>query len=599
MSNTSRLQLSLSAKSLTNLAGILNTSDPFAVITVRGDSQDNPPVIVGQTEVVYNSLKPQWSTVIFLDGYKFGVPHYVEVGVFDFQATQVGENEKNLAKQSSEQGRLITSNEATRDLIRAGKLPHKVMGTALFELGQILGAKGNLASKSLQTGGVLFAHVERSRSDGSHGVMKFQLRGIDITNTRSLGRKSNPFFTLYRKVDSPMGATWSSVFRSNVIKSNLNPKWEAAKLNLEAICNGDMNRAMKVVVRDYRRRGRHLDIGEFETTMQRFVDAKNEGGDVDEDAGFTLHRNDKKTGNVLIIQAGVSPSVRETSDGELVPLSRQQSVKSKPEFIDYLTGGCQISLAVAIDFTASNGDPREEGTPHYFYPPDSEQWNDYQKAIFAVGSILEKYDSDGLVPTWGFGAKYGPKVRHCFQCGDEVEAKGVNGIMDAYRGVFSTQLIMSYPTDFTEVIRTAASYAQHEQEVAEEENDLSYTILLILTAGNIENVQETKQQLIEASDTPLSIVIVGIGDNDFASMEFLDEHQPEVEGGRDITKFVRFNDYKSYNLLTEAVLDEIPNQLVEYFYDRDILPGIAEDIDKETVAVMPADDDERTVTFLG
>jgi len=599
MSNTSRLQLSLSAKSLTNLAGILNTSDPFAVITVRGDSQDNPPVIVGQTEVVYNSLKPQWSTVIFLDGYKFGVPHYVEVGVFDFQAKQVGENEKNLAKQSSEQGRLITSNESTRDLLRAGKLPHKVMGTALFELGQILGAKGNLASKSLQTGGVLFAHVERSRSDGSHGVMKFQLRGIDITNTRSLGRKSNPFFTLYRKVDSPMGATWSSVFRSNVIKSNLNPKWEAAKLNLEAICNGDMNRAMKVVVRDYRRRGRHLDIGEFETTMQRFVDAKNEGGDVDEDAGFTLHRNDKKTGNVLIIQAGVSPSVRETSDGELVPLSRQQSVKSKPEFIDYLTGGCQISLAVAIDFTASNGDPREEGTPHYFYPPDSEQWNDYQKAIFAVGSILEKYDSDGLVPTWGFGAKYGPKVRHCFQCGDEVEAKGVNGIMDAYRGVFSTQLTMSYPADFTEVIRTAASYVQHKQEVAEEENDLSYTILLILTAGNIENVQETKQQLIEASDTPLSIVIVGIGDNDFASMEFLDEHQPEVEGGRDITKFVRFNDYKSYNLLTEAVLDEIPNQLVEYFYDRDILPGIAEDIDKETVAVMPADDDERTVTFLG
>eukprot|EP00548_Thalassiothrix_antarctica_P008354 CAMPEP_0194133326 /NCGR_PEP_ID=MMETSP0152-20130528/3545_1 /TAXON_ID=1049557 /ORGANISM="Thalassiothrix antarctica, Strain L6-D1" /LENGTH=599 /DNA_ID=CAMNT_0038828623 /DNA_START=46 /DNA_END=1845 /DNA_ORIENTATION=+ len=599
MSNTSRLQLSLSAKSLTNLAGILNTSDPFAVITVRGDSQDNPPVIVGQTEVVYNSLKPQWSTVIFLDGYKFGVPHYVEVGVFDFQAKQVGENEKNLAKQSSEQGRLITSNEATRDLIRAGKLPHKVMGTALFELGQILGAKGNLASKSLQTGGVLFAHVERSRSDGSHGVMKFQLRGIDITNTRSLGRKSNPFFTLYRKVDSPMGATWSSVFRSNVIKSNLNPKWEAAKLNLEAICNGDMNRAMKVVVRDYRRRGRHLDIGEFETTMQRFVDAKNEGGDVDEDAGFTLHRNDKKTGNVLIIQAGVAPSVRETSDGEHVPLSRQQRVKSRPEFIDYLTGGCQISLAVAIDFTASNGDPREEGTPHYFYPPDSEQWNDYQKAIFAVGSILEKYDSDGLVPTWGFGAKYGPKVRHCFQCGDEVEAKGVNGIMDAYRGVFSTQLIMSYPTDFTEVIRTAASYVQHKQEVAEEENDLSYTILLILTAGNIENVQETKQQLIEASDTPLSIVIVGIGDNDFASMEFLDEHQPEVEGGRDITQFVRFNDYKSYNLLTEAVLDEIPNQLVEYFYDRDILPGIAEDIDKETVAVMPADDDERTVTFLG
>jgi hypothetical protein len=51
MSNSTRLQLSLSAKGLHNLAGLLNTSDPFAVVTVRGDNPNNPPVIVGQTEV--------------------------------------------------------------------------------------------------------------------------------------------------------------------------------------------------------------------------------------------------------------------------------------------------------------------------------------------------------------------------------------------------------------------------------------------------------------------------------------------------------------------------------------------------------------------
>jgi hypothetical protein len=62
MSN-SRLQLSLSAKGLTNLAGLLNKSDPFAVVTVRGDSPDNPPVIVGQTEVyvfVLHAFSSQW-----------------------------------------------------------------------------------------------------------------------------------------------------------------------------------------------------------------------------------------------------------------------------------------------------------------------------------------------------------------------------------------------------------------------------------------------------------------------------------------------------------------------------------------------------------
>ena len=64
---------------------------------------------------------------------------------------------------------------------------------------------------------------------------------------------------------------------------------------------------------------------------------------------------------------------------------------------------------------------------------------------------------------WGFGAKYNNVVRHCFQCGTEVEVEGVQGIMDAYRGVFRTPLTMSYPTKFTEVINIAASYARHEK----------------------------------------------------------------------------------------------------------------------------------------
>jgi hypothetical protein len=54
MLSSQRLQLSLNAKGLKNLAGVFNKSDPFAVVTVRGDEVDNPPVIVGQTEVYVN-----------------------------------------------------------------------------------------------------------------------------------------------------------------------------------------------------------------------------------------------------------------------------------------------------------------------------------------------------------------------------------------------------------------------------------------------------------------------------------------------------------------------------------------------------------------
>ncbi|EEC48300.1 predicted protein [Phaeodactylum tricornutum CCAP 1055/1] len=331
-----------------------------------------------------------------------------------------------------------------------------------------------------------------------------------------------------------------------------------------------MEMAMKVIVWDFRRHGKHKMMGEFETTIR----------------GMTGDKSSRS-------KPYVDENVAHRKDHKEKAMSAQSS--RRPEFVDYLSGGCQISLAVAIDFTASNGDPRQPGTPHYFHPPESKEWNDYEKAIFAVGSILAKYDSDQRFPVWGFGAKYNNVVRHCFQCGSDVEVEGVQGIMDAYRGVFRTPLTMSYPTIFTEVIQTSASYARHEQV----QSKLSYTILLILTSGNVENMKETKKHLIEASGEPMSVVIVGIGDADFSGMEFLDEHDPDRDGGRDITKFVQFSDYKSFNALTEAVLDEIPEQLVTYFYDRKILPGKLEDYDENDLEVESADDDERTFTFLG
>lgn len=120
-----------------------------------------------------------------------------------------------------------------------------------------------------------------------------------------------------------------------------------------------------------------------------------------------------------------------------------------------------------------------------------------------------------------------------------------------------------------------------------------------MTAGNVEDVKETKQHLISASKDPLSVVIVGIGEADFAGMEFLDNFESEMEDGRDITKFVRFNDYTSYNALTEAVLDEIPDQLVSYYFDKGTMPGMEEGFHADQVEIKPADDDERTLTFLG
>ena len=46
-------------------------------------------------------------------------------------------------------------------------------------------------------------------------------------------------------------------------------------------------------------------------------------------------------------------------------------------FLDYVFGGCEISLSIAIDFTLSNGDPSDPESLHYFDPKK----NEYLQAI--------------------------------------------------------------------------------------------------------------------------------------------------------------------------------------------------------------------------
>jgi len=43
-------------------------------------------------------------------------------------------------------------------------------------------------------------------------------------------------------------------------------------------------------------------------------------------------------------------------------------VEKVNSFLEYVFAGCQIDLSIAIDFTLSNGDPRQQNSLHYFDP---------------------------------------------------------------------------------------------------------------------------------------------------------------------------------------------------------------------------------------
>ena len=43
-------------------------------------------------------------------------------------------------------------------------------------------------------------------------------------------------------------------------------------------------------------------------------------------------------------------------------------VERQHSFLEYVFGGCEVDLTMAIDFTLSNGDPRDRHSLHYFDP---------------------------------------------------------------------------------------------------------------------------------------------------------------------------------------------------------------------------------------
>jgi hypothetical protein len=80
----------------------------------------------------------------------------------------------------------------------------------------------------------------------------------------------------------------------------------------------------------------------------------------------------------------------------------------------------------------------------------------------------------------------------------------------------------------------------------------------------------------------MSIVIVGIGDEDFGLMKILDGDDQRLYStderrfaSRDIVQFVKFNDFKTkpMHVLAAETLAEIPREVVNYFKSRGITPA--------------------------
>jgi len=94
--------------------------------------------------------------------------------------------------------------------------------------------------------------------------------------------------------------------------------------------------------------------------------------------------------------------------------------------------------------------------------------------------------------------------------------------------------------------------------------------LILLTNGQINDFEDTVDAVVESSALPISIVVVGLGDSDFALMEYLDSDEDRLidrigrSQKRDNLQFVQYNNTGGNMIeLKKEILAELPDQMEE------------------------------------
>ena len=236
-----------------------------------------------------------------------------------------------------------------------------------------------------------------------------------------------------------------------------------------------------------------------------------------------------------------------------------------------------MDLMFGIDCTTANGDWRDEDSQHYH----SSTWlNDYQAAIHNIATIFCAFEGEKDYAMWGYGAKInGQQLQQPFLMGEKL--KDADALIEAYDRNFASDNSAFELGDngyLKPVVQAGMYRAIKSNQVSQ-----CYSTLVILTTGEVSDVVDAIDVICAAAeDAPLSIVIIGVGNDDFQFVDLLmgygDEsgklrHSNGVPITRELVNFVTFQEFNgnASQVVVES-LREISEQFVQFFTNSGIMP---------------------------
>lgn len=147
--------------------------------------------------------------------------------------------------------------------------------------------------------------------------------------------------------------------------------------------------------------------------------------------------------------------------------------------------------------------------------------NPYQQVLDIMCTALAPFDDDNLIPAYGFGDdRTTDKTVFSFCSNGAAESPCVKleGVLTAYNSIIqqihAETIKMSGPTTFAPLIYKAIEIVKQEMQ---------YHILLIICDGGVSESQKDIDAIVEASEYPLSIICVGVGQGPWDDMEHFDD----------------------------------------------------------------------------
>uniref|UniRef100_A0A915PXK7 VWFA domain-containing protein n=1 Tax=Setaria digitata TaxID=48799 RepID=A0A915PXK7_9BILA len=397
-------------------------------------------------------------------------------------------------------------------------------------LGEVISRGGSIELSLFPDKGNSFLRLQTHEAKLSGRAVRLQFKGHNLQSP-SLDCPLNAYLIMYLVPDD---APKLLLHKSEAIAEK-NPMWRTFLIPVSHFSFSSVSCTVEIDVYNYNVNREDKLIGKCTTSFDqllRGVGALN--------AYKLSNLEGKKKGNCSV---------------ELVRVLQVAS----SSFIDYLKAGTQIHFSVAVDFTASNGNPLDPSSLHYIHP---HRFNPYMTALNAVTSVIGKYNRHGRIAALGFGAQTPPHFKN--SDAKDPHVNGIDGVLNAYRSTLLS--VRPYaPTDYSEVIYHTYKFAAAVQRQGGSDH---YFVLLIVTDGCVTNPERTINAIVDCSELPVSIVIVGVGNQDFSPMHHLLSPLLKSSDGhllrREIVTFVPYTASMTSNELVTKLLLNVPRQFLAW-----------------------------------